>query len=232
MSSHYDWQPHNHEQLFDQATITAKYLSVEENQARMGFNPHSAQVKWLNAEFFVKYEAFKTAFENWLNEAARTKLLTEQLVEAEKVFRLVYRQLYTGFLKESPFVTDNDLLAMGLPKRHTGGGVPSPIATTYPECRVDTGTLRRLIIHFFDQDKIKSKAKPAGQHGAEICWVISDTPIIDVSNLTHSAFDTKTPFTLEFEGHDRGKTVYFCLRWENTRGEKGPWSEIHNVIIP
>jgi hypothetical protein len=30
----------------------------------------------------------------------------------------------------------------------------------------------------------------------------------------------------------RGKTVYFALRWENTRGEKGPWSEIMSAIIP
>jgi hypothetical protein len=31
---------------------------------------------------------------------------------------------------------------------------------------------------------------------------------------------------------DRGKKLYFALRWENTRGEKGPWSEIHSTIIP
>jgi hypothetical protein len=43
---------------------------------------------------------------------------------------------------------------------------------------------------------------------------------------------TRTPFTLEFSGHERGKTVYFALRWENTRGEKGHWSPIQNAIVP
>jgi hypothetical protein len=38
--------------------------------------------------------------------------------------------------------------------------------------------------------------------------------------------------TLEFEEEARGKTVWFCLRWENTRGEKGPWSEFLNAIVP
>jgi hypothetical protein len=43
---------------------------------------------------------------------------------------------------------------------------------------------------------------------------------------------THTPFTLEFDENERGKTIYFCLCGENTRGEKGPWSEIQNAIIP
>jgi hypothetical protein len=53
-----------------------------------------------------------------------------------------------------------------------------------------------------------------------------------VEDLIHSAFDTRSPFTLSFDENQRGKTVYFCLRWENTRGEKGPWSEIVSGIIP
>jgi hypothetical protein len=43
---------------------------------------------------------------------------------------------------------------------------------------------------------------------------------------------TRTSLTLEFDEPDRGKTVYFCLRWENTRGQKGPWSPIQKAIIP
>jgi hypothetical protein len=44
--------------------------------------------------------------------------------------------------------------------------------------------------------------------------------------------NTRTPYTFPFEYDQRGQTVYFALRWENTRGEKGPWSEIHSTIIP
>jgi hypothetical protein len=62
--------------------------------------------------------------------------------------------------------------------------------------------------------------------------MISDVPVVDVNELIHSAFDTRTPFSLEFQGHERGKTVYLALRWENTRGEKGPWSSVQSAIIP
>jgi hypothetical protein len=45
-------------------------------------------------------------------------------------------------------------------------------------------------------------------------------------------FDTKTPVKLSFSGDQRGKTIYFALRWENNVGEKCPCSEIFNAIIP
>ncbi|MDR0609502.1 MAG: hypothetical protein LBG58_15030, partial [Planctomycetaceae bacterium] len=63
-------------------------------------------------------------------------------------------------------------------------------------------------------------------------WAILDTPPTKISDLTHSSFDTRSPLTLEFDEDQRGKCVYFCLRWENTRGIKGPWSEIISAIIP
>jgi hypothetical protein len=53
----------------------------------------------------------------------------------------------------------------------------------------------------------------------------------DWEELIHSTFSTRSPFRLSFKGTDRGKVLYFALRWDNTRGEKGPWSEILNVII-
>jgi hypothetical protein len=86
-------------------------------------------------------------------------------------------------------------------------------------------------IHFGVHDS-RSKAKPAGQHGAEIAWVIAgDTPK-SWKEFTHSSFSTRSHLRITFELENRGKKLYFALRWENTRGEKGPWSAIHNTIIP
>jgi hypothetical protein len=66
----------------------------------------------------------------------------------------------------------------------------------------------------------------------ETGWLVCDTLPACWDELTHSAIDTNSPFTLSFENDQRGKTVYFAIRWENTRGEKGPCSEILNTIIP
>ncbi|MDR1382376.1 MAG: hypothetical protein LBJ67_00805 [Planctomycetaceae bacterium] len=226
----HDWLPKNHEALYAHAIVAFKYLFDTANSARLGFALNSKQWEFLT-DWGTKLDAFQAAIEDWRDPAQRTPVKTEKLREAERVFKDAYRTLYTGFLKESPFVTDDDLLAMGLPKRNTTH-TPAPVATTYPDFDIDRSTLRRLTIHFYDQGKEKSKAKPNGQHGAEIRWAILDSPPTKLDDLVHSSFDTHTPFTLEFDEDQRGKTVYFALRWENTRGEKGPWGEIESAIIP
>jgi hypothetical protein len=78
----------------------------------------------------------------------------------------------------------------------------------------------------------RKKGKPAGQHGVEVAWLISSTPPARWDELIHSTVDTRSPFRISFENDQRGKTVYFALRWENTRGERGRWSDIMVAIIP
>jgi hypothetical protein len=85
---------------------------------------------------------------------------------------------------------------------------------------------------FFEKSNGHKRGKPAGQHGAEIRWDILDAPPARWDELIHSDIDTSSPFTLWFEHDQRGKTVYFAARWENTRGKKGPWSDIFSAIIP
>jgi hypothetical protein len=133
-------------------------------------------------------------------------------------------------LKGCPNISEVELMEMGIAVNKGGGG-HNPPPDTYPDFTVDTATLRRLGIHFFDHGS-KSHAKPHGIQGAEIRWGFVTEMPKDIDELPHSSFDTRSPFTLEFSESDRGKTVGICLRWENTTGEKGPWSEIVLAIIP
>jgi hypothetical protein len=161
----------------------------------------------------------------------RTKITITSKTKARKALEKALRQAIGEYINRNHLVTDEDREAMGLPL-HKTGRTPSPVATTYPDYDIDSSTIRQLTVNFYDQGQKTSKAKPAGQHGAEIKWGIRDTPPASINDLTNSAFDTRTPFTLEFDETQRGSTVYFCLRWENTRGVKGPWSEIVSAIIP
>jgi hypothetical protein len=184
----------------------------------------------MDTEVIPKKTEWDTAWAAYENPATRTPTLTFIKTEKRKVYEKVLRTLVKN-LQSNIHVTDDDLRSMGIVVP-SSSRTPAPIATTYPDFDIDSSVIRRLTIHFYDQGQKKSKAKPAGQHGAEIRWVISDVPVVDITQLSNSSFDTHTPFTLEFQGHERGLTVYFCLRWENTRGEKGPWSEIQGAIIP
>jgi hypothetical protein len=231
MAKRTDWLPQGHEVLQSKAQLTFHYLSDPMNRDRMGFDPMSPYGHWLDMEFTPKYSAFSAAVDNWKDPAERTKIKTDVMLAAQKVFMPAYRQLYTGMLKGNPLVTDADLDAMDLPKHGSGGGGHNPPPTSFVETEVLLPGPGILEFHYHNAGS-ENKAKPDGVHGAEFVWEILAAPTNEWSDLTHSAFDTHTPLTLRFEGHDRGKTLYFAMRWENTTGEKGPWSPIQNTIIP
>ncbi|MDR1600815.1 MAG: hypothetical protein LBS42_00085 [Tannerella sp.] len=225
-----DWLPKSHEGRYDQAMQTMTYLSAQDNLTRMGLTGFQT---WIVGTLQPAYGAFNVAFEDWKNPAERTSVKTATLRAAEDTFVPLYRHLYVGMLKENPLATDADLVAMGLPERSSGGRKPAPVPTTSPAATVKTPGPGIVEIYFRDNSvDNSSRAKPSGVHGAEIGWIVSDTLPVNWSQLVNSSFDTASPFRLTFEGEMRGRRLYFALRWENTRGEKGPWSEIQDAIIP
>jgi hypothetical protein len=217
-----------HDVLYKNANLTVRFLTPEV-LARIGIA--GTANTWYQNEFISKYNTFKTAFVNWLNPAERTPTKSTILYKAEADFKKVYRQLYTGYLKGNPLVTDDDLQGAAFPKRSSGRRRHSSLPDTRVGTRTDTSKPALVIIHYFDLES-HGAAKPPGVHGAEIVWAVLDHPPVDWSELTHSEFSTRTPLSLSFSGEQRGLTLYFAMRWENTRGEKGPWSNIESVIIP
>jgi hypothetical protein len=224
-----DWLPKNHEALYNKSNQTTEYLTADGNAARMGLDG-TKPAAWLATEFYPKQKVFKLAFEDWVNPAKRTAEKTTALKAAENEFIPVYRQFYTAFIRDSPFVTDVDLTDMGFPLPSSGRH-PAPDPTTGVEARVEWLNPGELLIHFKDK-LLAGIAKPPGVHGAEFLWDILDEPPKKWNDLKNSVFSTRTPIRLFFEPEQRGKTVYFIIRWENTVGKKGPWSEIYKTTIP
>ncbi|MDR1345771.1 MAG: hypothetical protein LBK03_03615 [Bacteroidales bacterium] len=174
---------------------------------------------------FVQYYELATTSNTRTSPAVRAKN------RAREALKKAIRQAVKEHLAHNHLLTDADRDLLGLPVYKTTR-TPAPVAESYPDFDIDSSLISFLIIHFYEKDGEYKKAKPAGQHGAEIRWMISDMPVMDANELIHSSFDTRTPFRLEFSGNERGQTVYLALRWENTRGKKGPWSAIKSAIIP
>ena len=69
-----------------------------------------------------------------------------------------------------------------------------------------------------------SRAKPDGAQGCEIWMKVGDPAPAGPKDVHYLALDTRSPYTVEFDAADAGKTAYYMLRWISTRAETGPWS--------
>ena len=53
----------------------------------------------------------------------------------------------------------------------------------------------------------------------------------DARELYESVFTRKRKILFTFDQSDRHKMVCFCLRYENSKGKAGQWSDIVSAII-
>jgi hypothetical protein len=185
-------------------------------------------MNWITAKYNPAKNRWDIAWHNYQDVYQRTQLITFEKNQARENYEPLVRIIVKN-LEANTLVSDEARAEMGIfpPKPRT----PNKKPTTFPDAFVKSDIIRELTVYFRDHESL-SRGKPHGIHGAEIRWAILDHQPQDVNELIHSEFDTHSPFTLEFKESERGQTIWFCLRWESTRGEKGPWSEFISAIIP
>jgi len=133
--------------------------------------------------------------------------------------------------------------------------VPPPAPTSRPLALVDGRQRLTHQLRLVEESTLTRRAKPAGALGAEV-WVKLVEPKGEMSNgHTHKsgqddATDANSPhalgnpaifsfltmttrpsFRAEFKAGENGKTAVYMARWVNTRGEKGPWSEVTTATV-
>lgn len=57
-------------------------------------------------------------------------------------------------------------------------------------------------------------------------------PPVNGKELPHSRFTSRKKERIDFNQKNNGKTVYFCIQYENSKGEQGPWGPIFSSVIP
>jgi len=147
----------------------------------------------------------------------------------ESAIRQLVRQL-----QASGDVDDAERAALGITVPDTILTTASGDITTRPIGAVDTSQRLRHEIRFSDEATPTRRARPAGIMGCEI-WVKvaaqGEAPPADPDELSFVAMDTASPYIVEYDGADGGKTAHYMLRWVKTGGEKGPWSETISATI-
>ena len=140
----------------------------------------------------------------------------------------VARPLIQQF-QASTTVTDAQRSAMNI-NIHATTRTPAAVPTTRPIVTVGTSQRLQHVITYRDEASV-GRGRPAGVQSCEIWSKVGGPAPTDFSQMAFVDNSTKSPYKVQYNGAQAGQTVYFWLRWVNTRGEKGPWSEPVSATI-
>ena len=173
------------------------------------------------------YAKWYTAYSRTFSSDSKVDIEGRQIAyrAAARVIRVFVRQ----YLRFHP-VTDDDRTAMGINNY-------DPVRTAHisvPELVELTTRLKsiRTILACFKVKGCDSKAKPTGYTGAVVAWDVLAEPPSRPEDLSRQRLASRTPYLIEFDESERGKTVYISVAWQNHRGMMGQWSEIQSAIVP
>jgi hypothetical protein len=195
---------------------------VMDNNARWKHIPQD-NIDDLEAEFSQWTEAYKKILVPHSPQITAEKNRVRTEVERK------LRHFINRFLRYEP-VTDLDRDYMKIRN-------PDLIRTPHidvkevVEFELKLRNIREILVNFWVKGETH-KAKPSGYDGAVIIWDILDEPPTSIHDLTLHTMASRTPYALEFDETERGKTVYIAAAWQNERGLIGNWSEILSAVIP
>ena len=176
--------------------------------------------------------AVNEALEEWniifplsQNSNIRTKSIVANKNSVRDTLISILRKIFADIPQS--ILTIEDRNAIGLIERKSTRSTPAP-PTTHPIGYINTINRLQHTISFRDEDG--SLAKPKGVRGCQI-WCKVGEPVTDVQELRFLAMSSASPYVHKFDIPAAGKTVYYWLRWENTRGKTGPWSAAVNATV-
>ena len=217
-----DWIPPREQDLTDLCQKWKTGLSDAANITAYAWNQTEVTAALGAVDAFLTARA---AYED--DNSSKNRLAKDEAKEA--AITAMRDFAHTG-IRHNKSMHDEDRLRYGI---HPADGTHTPDTepASFPEAEGETSIPRQVTVHYWDSIT-KKRGKSHGIHGAEVRWAVLDHPPSSIDELIHSDFDTASPFTLKFDEADRGKRVYFCLRWESNTNLKGPWGEIYSAIIP
>lgn len=122
----------------------------------------------------------------------------------------------------------------------TGAGMRVPVAaktsldapSTRPLAHLDLKPNSTIVLHVVDEATPKRTAKPVNAHGWEIWTAVGAAPPASPAGYAFLTLATRTPYTDVHPVADAGKNVYYLLRWQNHKGQTGPWSDVVTTKVP
>jgi hypothetical protein len=179
------------------------------------------------------YEALVKAKAIWdAADAAAENVLTATMPvihERRRVMKAFAKQIRTfvaEYIAHNHRLTPAEREELGLVTAH----LTNEVLSKRPLVEITIIALAQITVHCRGYET--KWGMLAGARGFEWRWVISDTRPESYDDFPHSEFSTRAHYTKTFDYNQRAKKLYSVFRWENATGEKGPWTEIFETIIP
>jgi hypothetical protein len=224
----------------DQLSMANDWLTVLSIKA-MSWNIPDVEVSQLREEVRVASELLALSKSSERTEVitARCKSAFEELLEKMRFFKGHY------FL--TPPLIDEDLISLQLKPKDTAH-TPIPPPSNQAEADISRPGAHLLTLHL--RAIAGSPPDPhRSDYGFRIYWGVMPSggatteaalsvkrELIKVpvsgEELPHSRFTRRKKEMFDFPQEDSSKTVYFCVRYENAKGEPGPWGPIFSAVIP
>ena len=156
-----------------------------------------------------------------------TSVDTEEKNDQRKAAEGFVRPFIQQYLKFDP-VSNEDRTAMNLHNRdatHTSIGKPVSRALI-----TDLKALGgfRVEIRFQDETTPDSHAIP---YGCLLNYTVAPEKAAGYAALTQTKLMTRSPFVLDLPPEAEGQFISCAARWQNERGELGPWGEMQESAI-
>jgi hypothetical protein len=131
-------------------------------------------------------------------------------------------------LTEASGASEEAMTALGFPKAGPAGESTS---ATVPIATIDNSKRLMQTINFADAATPGVKRKPKDVVGCEI-WIKIDGPLPgSEKDCVFLALDTQTPYVVDFDPADAGKTAHYMIRWQFKDGSKSAWGETVSATI-
>ena len=172
---------------------------------------------------------WQTAYQEHLASQSAAEAARKKKKNAHKAYESSLRAIAQR-IRVDRDISEERKVALGI---NTGASTRKRISvpTTRPLGRLDASDRLLHSIYFVDEETPTRRGKPDGVMGCEVWVKLGDELPTDPSELQFLGLTTSAPYIARYGGDARGKTANYMLRWVNSRGEAGPWSQTFSAIV-
>lgn len=180
----------------------------------------------------------------------RTPGMTAECKVAFDALEAAMRDMKKRYFLKPP-LEDVDFVNLGL-ELHDDVKTPVPVPVDHPGIEVTKWALHQLNVHHF---MTTDNGGARSNHGIRIYYALVSSgdlapaknpsatrltddifqlsaPPLSPKDLSNSFFTCRKNDIIEFPPEVSGYTCYLAARFENSKGESGPWSAMIHTVIP